>query len=809
MVATTLFASSPRRDNHIMGGTAYRGRSQLATGWRSLLLIAIFCGAMFGAATTAALAARRTASAYTRFAHASNAWEAMYINYEADETAILTADELREIPGVEAVHAVRYEFAPIGPGTAYLADRSGRLGTDIAAARLLEGRWFEPDAANEAVISFALAEREGFVVGDRFQLFPPELLDMAESPEERAFGEALLAAAPDAMIEIVGIAATPGQFPPLINPGVPLMQLSPGFAALPEASPNEALLVQLHPHTDVDAFRTAVDQLAAQHGQPPSLGVHRDLVRDVNRSLRPQVAALAMLTLVLALAAAVVGGQAVARRADLDSGDDDTLRAIGLTSGDLRRIAALQWAVVGVVAALIAVAVTIALSPLSPSGLARVAEPSPGARADVPALAVGFVVTAGAVFVGGMGQRALRSRRRNRVRTPIFARLPLHPLIGIGMRRAFDPGDGTRRVPVWSTVAGAMVGIAAVTAALTVGTTLARQLDDPARYGVRWEIELTQFTENTLATEGAVLLAEDERLTGVAAGIGGPTPMDGRETNLLAMDPVRGEVRPPLLRGTYPDGPDSVALGGRTFEQLGAEIGSQVELDFTDVGGAALPFRVVGEVLMPPQGIGGRMDEGLFFSLAGIRRALGADDAVVDTLFLAGAPGTDLDAIVEELVERIEPQEMPAIEYPTTPADLVDLGRARSMPTLFAAALALAGTASLTHALWVTFSRRRRESAVLRALGFNGRQFYVTALAQSCALTGVAVVIGVLLGTVVGRLAWDALASSIGSSLSADVPVLAVVVLLPLSAFALAAVLSLGVGWRSCRLQPAAVLRAE
>jgi len=341
-------------------------------GWRSLLIVALFTGAMFGGATAAASAARRTASAYTRFMHAGNAWEAMYVNYEEDDTAILTPDELLELPGVRSVDEVRYEYAAIGPGTAFLADRSGRLGTEIAKARLVEGRWFNPGAADEAVISLALAERQGFSVGDSFQLFPPEYLDEAESPEERAFADALLAAAPDARIRVVGIAAAPGSFPPLVNPGVPLMQLSPGFAALPEASPNAALLVQLEDGVDVDVFRDAVGDLAAGHGKSPSLVLHRDLARDVNRSLQPQVAALTIFALLLSLAAAVLGGQAVARRADLDTAADDTLRAIGLTSGDIRLTAALQWVVVGIAAAVIAVAAALALSPLSPSGIARV-----------------------------------------------------------------------------------------------------------------------------------------------------------------------------------------------------------------------------------------------------------------------------------------------------------------------------------------------------------------------------------------------------------------------------------------------------
>jgi len=278
---------------------------------------------------------------------------------------------------------------------------------------------------------------------------------------------------------------------------------------------------------------------------------------------------------------------------------------------------------------------------------------------------------------------------------------------------------------------------------------------------------------------------------------------------VLAMDPVRGEVRPPLLRGTYPDAPEAVAVGRRTLEDLEADLDTDVELDFTDVGGSKLSFRVVGEVLMPAQGFGGRMDEGLFFSLAGIGRALGADEAVAHTIFLAGVTGTDLNAVVDDLVEEVEPQEEPSIEYPTTPADLVDLGRARSMPALFAAALALAGAASLANALLASTSRRRRESAVLRALGFESQQFYAAALSHAAALTAVALVFGILLGVLVGRLAWNALAGSIGSSLSAEISLIKVLVVLPMSAFGLAGLLSLIPGRRSSRLRPAVVLRTE
>lgn len=790
------------------GAVGYWGRRRVLHRWRGLLAVALLTGGLFGLATAAAASARRTASAYTRFLDATNAFEAIYINYAADDSAVLAATDLRGLPGVLAVDEVRYEFAPVGPGVAFLADASGRLGTEVAEARVLEGRWFDENDASEVVVSFALAERENLSVGSTFQLFSAAEAERAETPEEQAFVDALLDAVPDARFRIVAVVAAPAQFPPLVQ-GVPHMQFSPAFAALPESSPNSALLMQLDPDVDPDDLVAAVDRLAAEQGKSPALGLHRDLVRDINRSLRPQVVTLAVLSIVLALAGAVVGGQAIARHVDLDAAEDVVLRAVGMTSGDLRGIAALQWAVVGVVAGVAAMATALALSPLSPSGLARIAEPAPGVRVDALAFAVGGAVAAAATLALGIGIAAMRSRRRLPARHRTLATPLVHPVVGIALRRAFDRGGSTRRVPVWSTVVGVTVSVAAVVGALVVGTTLGRQLDDPARYGLRWQLEASQFTENTLATQGPALLAEDERLTGVAVGVGGPTPISGRDLSMLAMDPVRGEVRPPLVRGTYPDAADSVAMGHRTLLQFGVTLGDDVQLDFSEVGGAELSFRVVGELLMPPQGSGGRMDEGIFLSLTGIQRAVDSDEPVLDTLFLAGAPGTDLVAVVDGLVAEIEPDEYPSIERPTTPSDLVDLGRARSMPALFAAGMALAGTAALAHTLLVSVRRRRHETAVLRALGFDNRQLYAATLLQAAALAMVAVVAGIVIGLAAGRLGWGALADSLGSPLPAAVPRLATFAAVPLSVLALSILLSLAPARSATRLRPAAALRTE
>src|SRR5687767_12939794 len=136
-----LVPSASGRGNRIVSGAvSYRVQRQRAHAWRRLLWVALLIGALFGCATAAAAAARRTESAYERFAAASDAWDAVYINYDENDTAILAADDLRVIPGVAAVDPVRYEFAALGPGTAYVADATGRLGIEVNRARILDGR---------------------------------------------------------------------------------------------------------------------------------------------------------------------------------------------------------------------------------------------------------------------------------------------------------------------------------------------------------------------------------------------------------------------------------------------------------------------------------------------------------------------------------------------------------------------------------------------------------------------------------------------------------------------------------------------
>src|SRR5207302_3835150 len=89
------------------------------------------------------------------------------------------------------------------------------------------------------------------------------------------------------------------------------------------------------------------------------------------------------------LAAFLVIGQALGRQVTADTGDDPTLAALGASRWQLAFVPLVRAALVAVAGAAVAVAVGVALSPLTPIGLARRAEIRPGVSLNVSVLAIG------------------------------------------------------------------------------------------------------------------------------------------------------------------------------------------------------------------------------------------------------------------------------------------------------------------------------------------------------------------------------------------------------------------------------------
>ena len=266
---------------------------------------------------------------------------------------------------------------------------------------------------------------------------------------------------------------------------------------------NYGSVVRLRPGADVEQFHADVIRIADGYGVPAQqvyFTAQRDRTETVTRAVRPQALALALLALVVALAAFLVGGQALSRQVFVDSTDSPVLGAVGMTRqqrfalrDDTRRRSS-----AGAGAAL-AVVLAIAASPLFPIGLARDAEPTPGFSFDAVVLVGGFLVIARRVHRAGafpawtgasatpgtLGVAEPERARPSRVAERL-SRSGFRPARVIGVRMAFEPGHGRTAVPVRSALVTTALAIAAVAAVFTFSTNLNRLAETPERYGWGW-----------------------------------------------------------------------------------------------------------------------------------------------------------------------------------------------------------------------------------------------------------------------------------------------------------------------------------
>jgi len=131
-----------------------------------------------------------------------------------------------------------------------------------------------------------------------------------------------------------------------------------------------------------------------------------------------------------------------------------------------------------------------------------------------------------------------------------------------------------------------------------------------------------------------------------------------------------------------------------------------------------------------------------------------------------------------------------------------------SFPLLFGVALSLFGAATMLHLLLVSVARRRRETALLKVLGFVRRQVAAAVCWQASSVALIGIVAGVPVGIAAGKAAWRLFAANFG--------VIPVEVIRPLLLLALAAGVLLAANLLAAvpallaaRSRPGQLLRAE
>lgn len=688
------------------------------------------------------------------------------VDAAGDEPSASSATVVVAVPGPDGLHG---DGTDLMVAEAYL--RGEPFGT-INRVKEIDGDL--PLGDDEVAVNDRLADRRGLEVGDELTIdvFPREAIDrvgngdLVDPAAELTYRVGLVMRSP------FDLARSPQAQPgTLFESDESRLVLPPSFWA--DHGGDLAMygmqaLVQAGPADRGDVV--AAMQEAGGDQVLVTTGASEDVAKlgPVGDAIDLEAnAVLAFAAAVLVFGLAVLG--AAAGRATRD--DDErrgTLRALGLTRAQVARSALVRSAGMTVVATIVAVGGAIALSGAFPIGLARDAELHPGTELDPVVVLIGGVAFA-ALVAARLALAAWTGRGATGRRARPLTVVPLTPG-GLGSRLAVDglgrAGRGSSRVAL----ATAVAGVGAVVAAVTFAASLDHLDRHPALQGWTWDVVVGNYSDPDTAAGGREALEANPDVASFSGFNWSTYRIDGHDVPVAELEhPERVTT---VIEGRAPTGDAEIALGRGTLDQLGKEIGDTVRVSAT---AEPVPATVVGVVVTPATIVFPMdLDSGAVATFPFVARVV-ADQPNPngpEGFLVQFAPGRDR----AEALARLEEDFPRTVLGPMQPLDLQDLERVRGFPYVLAGLLGLLALVSTVVSLATLARRRRRDLAVLRALGLARRQLRRLVAGEASTFLVLALAIGVPVGVVTGRLAWMLAADGLGSVVGPLVPMTTIVV---------------------------------
>lgn len=829
----------------------YWFRTSLSRRWPSYLALVLLIGLVGGIAIGSVSAARRTNSSFNIFLASTNPSQMSLLIYAPNVTSVLS--RLPHVRHIEASLSADMGFpagkhdAPRIPPALLSGDVTEIGSTDGEyfsedAAAVVAGHMANPKSRNQFVMTAAAERLMGWHVG---QIVPMYFYTSAEE-NSSSFGTNKVKPVLRLDMHLVGTV--------VLNDEVVLDEVDRYPAPIIFTPTLTRQLRGTGVYYDTYALQldggsryvSAVErEIIAKlpKGATYNFHVTSTVSGQVNRSIKPDAIALGFFGLIAALAALIIAGSLIARTLQSDDEDLEILRSLGATP--LMTTSASLTGIFGAIisGAVLADVVAVALSPLSPIGPVRAVYPDRGVSFDWPVLGLGFaiLILVLASIAVLLTRRAARQRlTRQRIpEEPLGAKaarllgeagLPVTSVVGV--RFALDPGRHRESVPVRSALLGAVLAVTVIVATLTFGSSLNTLISRPALYGWNWNYALLNAPPQSTS-----LLNADPYVAAWSGYFAPDIQVDGTTVPVL-MGALRAKVSPPLLSGHEVDAVDQIVLGAATMQQLHEHLGGYVLASYGSSKNAPIyvpPMRllIVGTSTLPAVGTAGAlhpsMGTGAIISASleppAMSKALKSPihtldgPALVFVRLRSGAPSAqalaslDKIAAVGDRAFAAVPDGQAAgdsviVETVQYPAEIENYRSIGATPVVLALALTAGAVVALGLTLAASVRRRRRNLALLRALGFTGRQLMVTIAWQASVAGLVGVVVGVPAGILLGQWLWTLFARYIDAVPEPTVPVVSVVIV-AVSAFVLANVVAMLPGRNAANTPAAQVLRGE
>jgi FtsX-like permease family/MacB-like periplasmic core domain len=801
-----------------------RARSELRATLRGSVALILMLGLFGGAVLAATAGARRQTSAYPRFLAATGGADAVVYSAPQGFTSAVPTIDLGKVAKLPQVRRAAFLSSPFGvaslPNGDVLWDGSLSIQaadpaiTPFWSPRVLSGRLPDPGRADEVAVGYLSPQDPGVHIGATLDIrllkggVDPFMAGDAPAPED------LL---PPIAVHVVGMVVFPGELtsdnPEVFVTGEFFHRYVGDAESFPE------LAVDLKGGVaDFPAFSKGVDAIT-----PGAVAFTLlDEAKFVRHATDLQAAALWLFAGLAALAGLLIFAQAVTRQTIIGATENPSLRAVGMTTGQLFGVAMVRSIAIGVGSSVIAVVIALATSPLMPMGLARIIDPDRGISFDpvvlglgglallvlVPVLAAWPAWRGARVRSDPLGIAAPRTNRSSLVGRGL-AKAGLSPTAVTGVRMALEQGRGRTAVPVWTTVLGVTMAIAAFAASFTFLGSYRHVLATPRLYGVDFDIGVGNPFLGPDA--GPAIVAILQRDPDIAQFSGGNIfefvqvhGADGttERLNVWAFEPIRGLVHPTISAGRWPTAADEIALGARSMRALHISLGRTITVS----GGASTArLRVVGQATLPEGGLGPGLGDGVAMSLDGIRVLY--PDAAENVFPINLVPGANAAAVTARLNAELAPIGADVADLRDTP-NLSNFKRIQALPLLLAGLLAVAGAATLVHTLISSIRRRRRDLAILSTLGFSRGQVSGIVAWQASTLVVLALAVGLPLGIAAGRWGWYLFATQLGIVFEPRVGSIPLLLAAP-ATILLANLIAVLPGRAASRTKPAVVLRTE
>ncbi|MBV9486696.1 MAG: FtsX-like permease family protein [Frankiaceae bacterium] len=782
-------------------------RLDLRRRWRSLVVLALLITMAGGVIIATTAGARRTDTVLTRLNSAIAPADVMVLPNQPG----FRWGPVRRLPAVKTLgtFVLAEGVAPKGVGFDFgtvAGFPGGDLTQNIAIDRpkIISGRTADPSNPYEIVASPGFVGKYGRTISVQL----PSKAQVDSLRPGSAFPPGTTYAGPTVQLHVVGIGVNtfdlgPGGGPvympthaffvKFIKPVFPYFKnarviLNGGAAAIPEFSKE---LASIPGDADV--------QVADQH----------TVDRILQRTATFTTISWLLFALIALVASLILLGQAFAR---FGSGATDELRALSAVGMDRTqiRLAAASGPVIASVAGTIgAVGSAIAMSSLFPSGIAGKYEPTPGTNLDPLVLSLGGIGVLGLGILGAYVSSRTVAREsadepdhRSWVASTA-SRSRLHVSAVLGTRFALEPGRGKARVPVRPALAGAAAGVIGVVGALTFRAGLSGTVDDLNRYGQTFDA-FGFVSEGAPPPSFAKALSEVKHDPDIAALDDmrvAVVTVNGRPTSTTSITPIVGSVDIVALSGRAPVGPDEISLGPTTAKDLGMHAGDTVSVDGHQL--------TVSGVTFVPENPHNDYTDGAWLTTAGfaVVQPSQAHDKFHEVRFDL-APGVDPQAAFSRLPKGLAPGGVGLTTEFITPQQQIELRSVRIEPMLLGGFLLLLATGAVGHGLATAVRRRRRDVAVLRALGMTRWQTRLIVIVQATVLALVGLVIGIPLGVAIGRTGWRVLAHATPVLYVAPLALAVVLGAVP-ATVAAANALATVPARRAARLRVSEILRAE